>query len=194
MYEFIIKDKPILVKNNMMIVMDKIPSTKFKDKTDLLIKVFEKFSKKENQSFGHNDIDKDIILISDPNDKIFDVLYQKFNDTKKRTEKNFFIHTSFYSIPSLTQMNFYIKSIKIFELDDKILINGEFLENPYLFPQTLLNILEVCDFLIHKFFHKDKLPIIEIDDTVENSSDKQLKQQKILKFNNTMEDIFNFTN
>lgn len=193
MYEFIIKDKPILVKSNMKIVMDRIPSTNFKDKSDLLLKTFEKFAKEENQSFGYNDMDKDIILITDPNDKIFDVLYQKFNDTKKRTGKNFFIHTSFYNIPSLTRMNFYIKSIKIFDIDDKILINGEFLERPYLFPQTLLNILDVCDFLIHKFFNKER-SIIEIDDTNENNYDKKFKQQKILKFNYTMEDIFNFTN
>lgn len=192
MYEFVIKDKPIFVKERAKITMDKIHSENFNDLTDKLKKIFEKFAKQENQTFGYNETG-DIILISDEEDKIFDVLHKHFS-TGVYLKKNFFIHTSFYNIPTLLQMNFYIKGIKLFELNDKVLINGEFTEKRFLFSRSLLNILEVCDFLIRKYFHKEKPSIIEKNEKETRSISRNLVQQKIIKFNYSMEEIFNFTN
>lgn len=193
MYEFIIKDKPVFVKERSKIIMDKIHLSNFNDLSDNLIKSFEKFAKQENQKLGHNS-DGDIILITEKDDKIFDVIRKEFSDEKKHLGKNFFIHTSFYNIPTLLQMNFYIKSIKIFNLNDKILINGEFMEKTFLFPQSLLNILEVCDFLIHKYFHKEKMVMIEKNENESTPISENFKQQKIVKFNYSIEEIFNFMN
>ena len=193
MYEFIIKDKPVFIKERSKIIMDEIPSSNFNDLSDKLLKIFEKFAKQENQTFGYND-EGDIVLISDKNDKIFDIIHKKFTKNKNHIGKNFFIHTSFYNIPELLQMNFYIKCIKLFELNDKILINGEFEKKTFLLPQSLLNILEVCDFLIHKYFHKEKPSMIEKNEKEFKSINKDFIQQRIIKFNYSMEEIFDFTN
>lgn len=193
MYEFIIKDKPIPVKKRIKISIDKIPSTNFNDLSDNLVKIFKKFADQENQTFGHNS-KADIVLISDKDDKILDIIHREFANDKTHLEKNFFIHTSFYNIPALLEMNFYIKGIKLFELNDKILIHGEFMDETFLLPQSLLNVLEICDFLIHKYFRKEKPSIIEKNEKEVKSINKNFTQQKIVKFNYSMEEIFNFTN
>lgn len=155
MFEFIIKEEPYFIPNSPKIILDKIDSGCFKNNSDKIITLFKKYAKSFNKKLGINEIN-DLTFIADENDDIFPILKNIQQNLLKNIQHDIepsliFIYTNFYNIPTLIRYNFYVKSIKINALDERVLISGILFNKPTLVPRSLLDILETMGYVIKRY-------------------------------------------
>lgn len=185
MFDFIIKEEPCFTQNSMKIVLDRIDSKCFKDNSSKIISSFENYAKSFDKKLGINEI-KDLTFIVDENDNIFPILKNIRENINLNNPSLIFIYTNFYNIPSLIRYNFYIKSIKISALDERVLISGVLFNKPTLVPPSLLYILETMSYIIKRHLLENNIlkPInsqhIVIDDVISRPISGKFKQNRIV--------------
>lgn len=185
MFDFIIKEEPCFVQNSMKIVLDRIDSKYFKNNSSKIISSFETYAKTFDKKLGINEI-KDLTFIVDENDNIFPILKNIRENIDLDNPPLIFIYTNFYNIPSLIRYNFYIKSIKINALGERVLISGVLFNKPTLVPQSLLYILETMGYVIKRYLLENNIlkPInsqyIVIDDVISRPISDQFTQNRIV--------------
>lgn len=159
MFDFIIKEEPYFISNSTKIILDKIDSECFKNNSDKIITSFKKYAKSFNKKLGINEIN-DLTFIVDEDDNIFPIIkniQQNIQQNILNDSTLIFIYTNFYNIPTLIRYNFYVKSIKISALDERVLISGILFNKPTLVPRSLLHILETMGYVIKRYLLENNI-------------------------------------